>query len=221
MTGFTGTLAYMAPEVALRKPYNEKVDIYSFGIILWQMVTGETPFDGMSKATYIERVVMGGLRPSIPREVPKDLATLMQQCWDEDPKRRPSCMAILAALDGLMYALDNSGGLLSFIPKLFSRSSNVSKIVPNDTSTEPLLPEVSSDESILVLSELSTLKTESNSTICSNLNASPSNVFLPNSTPTNIQQTRTAPTISSIKRRKFRQRDRQGIRRFQHQPSTA
>ena len=40
MTGRVGTLAYMAHEVALCKPYNEKVDIYGFGMILWQLVTG-------------------------------------------------------------------------------------------------------------------------------------------------------------------------------------
>ena len=37
LTGNTGSLRYMAPEVALKLPYNEKVDVYSFGIILWQM----------------------------------------------------------------------------------------------------------------------------------------------------------------------------------------
>mmetsp|Transcript_5095 Transcript_5095/g.7554 ORF Transcript_5095/g.7554 Transcript_5095/m.7554 type:complete len:470 (-) Transcript_5095:295-1704(-) len=127
MTGFTGTLAYMAPEVALRKPYNEKVDVYSFGIILWQMVTGETPFDGMGKAAYIERVVMGGLRPSIPRDVPKDLATLMQQCWDADPKRRPSCTAILASLEEQSKSMSSRTSFLSsLIPKMFSRSSHSS-----------------------------------------------------------------------------------------------
>mmetsp|Transcript_5094 Transcript_5094/g.7552 ORF Transcript_5094/g.7552 Transcript_5094/m.7552 type:complete len:427 (-) Transcript_5094:377-1657(-) len=149
MTGFTGTLAYMAPEVALRKPYNEKVDVYSFGIILWQMVTGETPFDGMGKAAYIERVVMGGLRPSIPRDVPKDLATLMQQCWDADPKRRPSCTAILASLDIVIEAFEKRGSILSFFPRLFSRNSS-NKIVPNDsfmsTVTDITIPIYSESE---------------------------------------------------------------------------
>jgi serine/threonine protein kinase len=46
MSGNTGTLIYMAPEVALNKPYTEKVDIYSFGIILWQLASGVVPFSG-------------------------------------------------------------------------------------------------------------------------------------------------------------------------------
>ena len=48
MSGNTGTVIYMAPEVALRQPYTEKADIYSFGMILWQMTTGTTPFAGTS-----------------------------------------------------------------------------------------------------------------------------------------------------------------------------
>jgi len=171
MTGFTGTLAYMAPEVALRKPYNEKVDIYSFGIILWQMVTGETPFDGMNKATYIERVVMGGLRPSIPREVPKDLATLMQQCWDEDPKRRPSCTAILDVLEDILKSLTSRTGFLSsLIPKMFSRGSSYSsggtrrscnQIVGIDSLVEDQSTPLKSNAIKITVSDLSDSKTVS------------------------------------------------------------
>ena len=49
MTGNTGSLRYMAPEVALRKPYNEKVDVYSYGIMVWQMARDRVPFKGLSK----------------------------------------------------------------------------------------------------------------------------------------------------------------------------
>jgi len=215
MTGFTGTMAYMAPEVALRKPYNEKVDIYSFGIILWQMVTGETPFDGMSKAMYMESVAVGGLRPSIPKDVPKDLAMLMQQCWDQDPKRRPSCTAILAALEGLIHtSIDNSGGLLSLIPRLFSQRG-INKIFPDDSSvtvnddTIPY-PELSSSSSS---DESKVTRQDSNysyDSIYSKRNNSPPSNPIHNSTPpsssSNLHQAVTNPLIklSSIKRRKIR-----------------
>ena len=49
MTGNTGSLRYMAPEVALRKSYNEKVDVYSYGIMVWQMARDRVPFKGLSK----------------------------------------------------------------------------------------------------------------------------------------------------------------------------
>ena len=55
----------MSPEVAKSEPYNEKVDMYSFGIILYEMTTGVTPFKGMKRSQFIEHVVLGGQRPPI------------------------------------------------------------------------------------------------------------------------------------------------------------
>ena len=46
MTGNTGSLRYMAPEVALKQPYNEKADVYSFGIMVWQMARDRIPYKG-------------------------------------------------------------------------------------------------------------------------------------------------------------------------------
>ena len=146
---------------------------------------------------------MGGLRPSIPREVPKDLATLMQQCWDEDPKRRPSCTAILAALDGLIYALDYSGGFLSFIPRLLSRAST--KIAPEPSMTDVTThTEFSSDES--TSAELSFNNENSCSSFGNNRNVSFSNCN--NSSLSTIAQTTTTPRVnlSSLKKRKIRRK---------------
>jgi len=61
MTGNTGSLAYMAPEVALRKPYNEKVDVYSFAILLWQMLSGMELYLDVACANFVDQVVLGGL----------------------------------------------------------------------------------------------------------------------------------------------------------------
>ena len=103
MTGRVGTMAYMAHEVALCKPYNEKVDIYGFGMILWQLATGgihtyihiisyiltknvsnegEMPFHGVSREEYMLRVVHGGVRPPMPANLPHKLAHLIRLCWD-------------------------------------------------------------------------------------------------------------------------------------------
>mmetsp|Transcript_2856 Transcript_2856/g.4341 ORF Transcript_2856/g.4341 Transcript_2856/m.4341 type:complete len:452 (+) Transcript_2856:42-1397(+) len=89
MTGNTGTLRYMAPEVALGKPYNQSVDVYSFGIILWQITKGRVPFSGLGRRTYMENVVMGGERPRCDRKWPKAFTALLQRCWHEDMTQRP------------------------------------------------------------------------------------------------------------------------------------
>ena len=65
LTGCTGSLRYMAPEVALSKPYNEKVDIYSFGMILYQIITGVTPFSGFKKEKFYQEVVHKRIRPGL------------------------------------------------------------------------------------------------------------------------------------------------------------
>jgi len=112
MTGSTGTMVYMAPEVALCQPYNEKVDVYSFGILLWQLLSGEAPFEGMSREEHMDRVVRGGQRPSLSAVSGANAAhtaslrKLLEQCWHADWRRRPSSAALLAALEGLLSRID-------------------------------------------------------------------------------------------------------------------
>jgi serine/threonine protein kinase len=108
MTGNTGTLRYMAPEVALAKPYNQSVDTYSFGIILWQIVKGKVPFSGLGRRTYMENVVVGGERPRLDRSWPKPFSRLLQRCWNEDSTQRPSFAEVTSELDALILAEETS-----------------------------------------------------------------------------------------------------------------
>lgn len=108
MTGNTGTLRYMAPEVALAKPYNQSVDTYSFGIILWQIVKGKVPFSGLGRRTYMENVVVGGERPRLDRSWPKAFSRLLQRCWNEDRTLRPSFSEVTSELDALILAEETS-----------------------------------------------------------------------------------------------------------------
>lgn len=101
MTGNIGTPLYMAPEVALRKPYSEKVDIYSFGVILWQLTSGRIPFEGMTKVDFMERVVIEGFRPAIRKDLPFELFRLIEQCWHSNPNHRPSSGEVVDILNML------------------------------------------------------------------------------------------------------------------------
>ena len=58
---------YMAPEVALNQPYTEKVDVYSFGILLWQIARDKVPFQGFDKYSFYRDVVSEGERPKLSR----------------------------------------------------------------------------------------------------------------------------------------------------------
>ena len=99
MTGLIGTAHWMAPEVLMSKPiYDEKVDVYSFGIILWELLTGQVPYGNMSTAKIAISVVEKGLRPEIPENTPPGVRELITMCWDTDPNKRPSMDFVLSEL---------------------------------------------------------------------------------------------------------------------------
>ena len=102
MSGETGSLRYMAPEVAEGAPYNAAVDVYSFGIILWELNTGRKPFEGLTRELFYEQVVHGGERPSIKSKWPEALSSLMTQCWDADIWNRPKFREIVERIDVML-----------------------------------------------------------------------------------------------------------------------
>ncbi|XP_075642045.1 serine/threonine-protein kinase 52-like [Castanea sativa] len=106
MTGETGTLGYMAPEVLDGKPYNRKCDVYSFGICLWEIYCCDMPYPNLSFAEVSSAVVRQNLRPEIPRCCPSSLASIMRKCWDAHPEKRPDMDEVVRMLE----ALDTSKG---------------------------------------------------------------------------------------------------------------
>mmetsp|Transcript_105177 Transcript_105177/g.224674 ORF Transcript_105177/g.224674 Transcript_105177/m.224674 type:complete len:336 (-) Transcript_105177:193-1200(-) len=102
MTAAVGTLHWMAPEILEGTNYDEKVDIYSYSMVLFEVICREVPFDEEEPAE-IPRLVLDGVRPdmeAIPPDCPKVLKTLMMDCWSHDPKSRPSFKGMLPILTG-------------------------------------------------------------------------------------------------------------------------
>mmetsp|Transcript_16408 Transcript_16408/g.35467 ORF Transcript_16408/g.35467 Transcript_16408/m.35467 type:complete len:803 (-) Transcript_16408:228-2636(-) len=102
MSGETGSLRYMAPEVADCQRYNQKADVYSFGIILWELVAFKKPYDGMNREEFYSRVVHGGERPVINKKWPEDLTELMKSTWDAEVVNRPNFSDIVEILDSML-----------------------------------------------------------------------------------------------------------------------
>jgi serine/threonine protein kinase len=111
MTGFTGSLRYMAPEVALSQPYTEKADVYSFGIVLWQMARDRIPFKGLNKEEFMQTVVHDGDRPKLDSSWPSSFSSLLCACWNRDPLKRPSFDMVLKEIDNLLHPYSVSSHL--------------------------------------------------------------------------------------------------------------
>ena len=95
MTANTGSLRYMSPDVNLGQNYGLSADIYSYGIMLWEITTLITPFDGMTTDDHSKYVIHGGARPKIDK-VPgsQNLKLLIQACWHADAKKRPTSTGV-------------------------------------------------------------------------------------------------------------------------------
>jgi serine/threonine protein kinase len=90
MTGDTGSTRYMAPEVYFEKPYNRNVDVYSFGILFYQILALTTPFEGLTVKSFPKLVFQKEARPSPDPKWPLGITNLMIRCWSTKISERPS-----------------------------------------------------------------------------------------------------------------------------------
>ena len=94
-----GTPAWSSPELLKGEKYDEKIDVYSFGIICWELVMREIPYKGLDTFQIIYQVGTKNIRPELPqdlkmlrkkRKIPKEFVDLFTTCWDTNPSVRPS-----------------------------------------------------------------------------------------------------------------------------------
>eukprot|EP00899_Mesostigma_viride_P024285 jgi/Mesvir1/5040/Mv02244-RA.1 len=91
--------AWTAPEVLKRKPPTLTSDVYSFGMVLWEMLAGAQPYANMPLSEAVVAVARRGMRPPIPPKAPKCLADIVQACWQQEPDKRPEFTAVLKMLE--------------------------------------------------------------------------------------------------------------------------
>ncbi|KAG0553638.1 hypothetical protein KC19_12G027200 [Ceratodon purpureus] len=106
-----GTTRWMAPELirmssamddlAVKHPF--KVDAFSFGMVCFEILTGEVPFSGLRSYEIIQTVLRGG-RPQLPDQIPDRLRYLIEACWSSEPSKRPRFDDICAELRHLSCA---------------------------------------------------------------------------------------------------------------------
>ena len=98
-SSIVGVLPYIAPEVLNGKPYTQKSDIYSFGILMSVISTGQQPFNDKAHGHGLMLKICEGLRPAFSNNTPKIYIELAYKCMDADPDNRPTAEEILKIID--------------------------------------------------------------------------------------------------------------------------
>ncbi|XP_044276230.1 mitogen-activated protein kinase kinase kinase 21 isoform X1 [Varanus komodoensis] len=100
-----GTYAWMAPEVIKSSMFSKGSDIWSYGVLLWELLTGEVPYRGIDGLAVAYGVAVNKLTLPIPSTCPEPFAKLMKECWAQDPHIRPSFTLILEQLTAIESAV--------------------------------------------------------------------------------------------------------------------
>lgn len=93
---------YMAPESLIRNSFSRQSDIWNFGVFIWEIVSnGATPYGDLKPNEKLEEFLLKGGRLKIPDNVQKELKSLMEKCWQQDPNARPFIGDIVVILEGV------------------------------------------------------------------------------------------------------------------------
>ncbi|KAF9593490.1 hypothetical protein IFM89_023602 [Coptis chinensis] len=96
-----GTPQWMAPEVLRNEPSDEKSDVYSYGVILWELATEKIPWDNLNSMQVIGAVGFMNQRLEIPNDVDPQWVSLIESCWHSEPQSRPTFQELLESLKDL------------------------------------------------------------------------------------------------------------------------
>mmetsp|Transcript_18630 Transcript_18630/g.47349 ORF Transcript_18630/g.47349 Transcript_18630/m.47349 type:complete len:119 (-) Transcript_18630:21-377(-) len=102
MTKEAGTLRWMAPEMIRRLDYDQSVDVYSFGILMFELLTGDLPYKHYTPLQAGFAVCERKVRPTLPEWTPVALENLIRLCWHQDAPRRPPFAKVVKTLESLV-----------------------------------------------------------------------------------------------------------------------
>ncbi|XP_027186162.1 uncharacterized protein [Cicer arietinum] len=109
--GVRGTLPWMAPELlnGSSSLVSEKVDVFSFGIVMWELLTGEEPYADLHYGAIIGGIVNNTLRPLVPESCDPEWRVVMERCWSSEPSERPSFTEVANDLRSMAAKISPKG----------------------------------------------------------------------------------------------------------------
>ncbi|GES83757.1 kinase-like domain-containing protein [Rhizophagus clarus] len=134
--GIYGVLPYMAPEILRGGRYEKSADVYSFGIVMNEYFSEETPYNDIPHDNNLAIKICEGLRPKISDDTPKLISELIVECWDAKPENRPTVKKICKKLQEWRdQAMDRNGEIYSQIKECEKIKEN--KKVPENIQIHP------------------------------------------------------------------------------------
>jgi serine/threonine protein kinase len=127
-----GIIPYMAPEIFRKQKYNKTSDIYSFGMIMWELMTGRRPFWDRNHDIELIIEICDGLRPPIFTNAPEGYIELMEECWQSDPNKRPIAIDILERIKKIYEKEHENRNNKN--PTEIMESSNIGPVIINNPS---------------------------------------------------------------------------------------
>ncbi|XP_026665790.1 probable serine/threonine-protein kinase SIS8 isoform X2 [Phoenix dactylifera] len=115
-----GTPQWMAPEVLRNEPSDEKSDVYSYGVILWELVTEKIPWENLNSVQVIGAVGFMNQRLELPKDLDPQWVSIIESCWHSEPNLRPSFQELLERFKDLQ--------------RQYAVQSQVQRSVPSNTN---------------------------------------------------------------------------------------
>ncbi|RHZ51629.1 hypothetical protein Glove_476g82 [Diversispora epigaea] len=103
-----GVIPYMAPEILIRGEYTQASDIYSFGMVILEILTSYPPYYNIPHNENLAMGICEGLKPEIKCEIPQFLKEIMERCWNFEPLDRPTAKELRSQLDKYLSAIYTS-----------------------------------------------------------------------------------------------------------------
>ena len=155
-----GTVAYMAPEVTESYNFNTKADVYSFGILMYEVITGTRAYDDIIQAKKLTPFsltskIAQGLRPKFKCPIKKGLKSMIERCWSSNPQERPTFREIF-----LKLSLSQNSSIAEFAEDF--DNSELSNNNDDTINLDFCLEDVDTDEVLLYVDEIMDANNTSN-----------------------------------------------------------